>query len=304
MTSLNIDLAAIPDLTGKTAVITGGSSGIGLEAVKIMVQKGATVHILDRNEPGEAVQGAHFHQCSVTNWAELRTIMTSLGPFHMVFANAGVVERTNYFDDQFDADGHLAAPDNTLLEINLCGVLHTVKLAWSIMKRHGIHGSIVLTASTTAYSPEVIIPVYSAGKAALVNLVRSLRHCTILDHITINAVAPAGTLTPMIAEHSQLLIDSGVLVSKPSVVGMALVYSATATQDRRVDVYGREKEGDIWKSERWNGRVIYTLGDTYTELEETTADLRPFWFGKENWKQTRFQQAATDYRQGVDEPRM
>ncbi|KAI0516778.1 NAD(P)-binding protein [Xylaria bambusicola] len=310
MTSLKIDESAIPDLTGKVAVVTGGASGIGLEAVKLMLRKGAVVHILDRYEPADEVgnwrewPNTHFHTCNVTNWPQLRDVMTSLGPFHMAFANAGLAEKFDYFADEFDSEGKLQLPDNSLLNVNLWGVLYTVKLAWSLMRRHSIHGSIVITASTTGYAPEAALPVYSAGKFALVGLVRSLRHNTVMDHITINAVAPAGTLTPLIADQVAPLKELGVIFGKPEVAGLALVYSATAMQDRRVEPYGRDREADIWKTERWNGRIIYVLGDTFTELEEPTADLRPFWFGKENHRLTRSQQAATDIRQGIEQPRM
>ena len=87
-------------------------------------------------------------------------------------------------------------------------------------------------------------------------------------------------------------------VSTPEFVGLALVYSATARQSRGVEAYGKEKEADILHEGRWNGRVIMTLGTRYTELEEPIAELRPMWFGKENFELTRAQQAVTDPRVG------
>ncbi|KAI3319192.1 NAD(P)-binding protein [Xylariaceae sp. AK1471] len=275
MASLTLSENDIPDLTGKIAVITGGASGIGFEAMKLMLSKGAVVHIIDRNEPSD--------ECSVNSWPELLEVFTAIGPFHMVFANAGVTETVEYFTDTFDAEGKLELPNSSLLDVNLWGVLYTVKIAWSLMRRHKIHGSIVITASATSYAPEAALPVYSAGKAALVGLVRSLRHNTVIDNITINAVAPAGTITPLISEHVEPL---------------------TAIYRRRVEAYGKDREADIWRTERWNGRVIYVLGDTYTELEEGISDLRPFWFGQENHRLVRFQQAATDVRQGIEETRL
>lgn len=77
-------------------------------------------------------------------------------------------------------------------------------------------------------------------------------------------------------------------------VGLAVVYSAVANQDRRVEDYGRDMEGP--GSGKWNGRVILTLGDRYTELEEGIASTRDLWFGKENTRLTRAQQTATDFR--------
>ena len=129
-------------------------------------------------------------------------------------------------------------------------------------------------------------------------LIRALRSVTILDGISINGVAPAATVTNLLPGHLAAPIQAqGLPVSSARFTGLALVYSATATQDRRVQAYGKDRDEDLWRSgERWNGRVILTLGDTYTELEEPTADLRPFWFGNKNAKMTRRQQAATDFR--------
>lgn len=89
----------------------------------------------------------------------------------------------------------------------------------------------------------------------------------------------------------------GLPVSDAKFVGLALVYSATASQSRQVEVYDKEAEADLWAKERWNGLETFTLGDTYTELEEPISDLRRFWLGHRNLELTRRQQATTDFRQ-------
>lgn len=131
----------------------------------------------------------------------------------------------------------------------------------------------------------------------LVGLIRALRSVVIKDGITINGVAPAATLTRLLpADLAAPIVAMGLPVSSADFVGLALVHSATATQGRRVEVYGKEGEAELWKPERWNGRVILTLGEAYTELEEPIADLRRFWLGRENLDLSRRQQAATDFR--------
>lgn len=186
------------------------------------------------------------------------------------------------------------------------------------MRKNNIAGSIVVTTSATAYAPEQSLPVYSAAKLAvclpsqrdpldsmsgsneclvqLVGLVRSLRSTIIRDNITINAVAPAATITKLLpAGLAAPIIAAGLPVSSAHFVGVALVWSALGTETRRVEVYGKEDDAQMYKSGRWNGRVILTLGDTYTELEEPVADLRAQWFGKRNMELTRLQQSATDF---------
>ncbi|KAI0412443.1 NAD(P)-binding protein [Xylaria grammica] len=308
MVSLHINNGVIPDLDGKVVIITGGSSGIGLATVKILLSKGAVVHNLDRNEPIEAGwqtwRNLRYHRCDVASFTSQRAVFDDIGPVHMAFANAGVFEKTDFFSDVLDADGGLARPDSLLFDVNVKGVLYTVKLAWSSMRRHKIAGSIVITSSTVGYAPEAAVPTYSALKAGLVGLVRSLRNVVVLDGITINAVAPSGTHTPLAAGWLDPLVSTGLpITSQPELPALALIYSATATQDRRVETYGKEKMDDLYKKERWNGRIIHVLGDKFTEIEEPTADLRPYWFGRENEKLLKLQQEATDVRQGIDAPR-
>ena len=97
----------------------------------------------------------------------MRAIFQEVGHIDYAFANAGVSEETNYFADQFDSDGLLVEPAYAVLDVNLRGVYNVVKLAWSQMRADKTHGSIVITTSATAYSPEQSLPVYSSGKLAV-----------------------------------------------------------------------------------------------------------------------------------------
>jgi hypothetical protein len=125
---------------------------------------------------------------------------------------------------------------------------------------------------------------------------RALRSTLPLDNITINAVAPAATITKLLPHNLAMpLMAAGLPVSSPDFVGLAVAYSATARQNRSVEPYGKDSNDDT--PGPWNGRAILTLGDTYTELEEPIARLRPQWFGQENTHLTKLQQTATDFRQ-------
>ncbi|KAI1744485.1 short chain dehydrogenase reductase [Xylaria scruposa] len=298
MAALQINEASIPLLEGKTALITGGASGIGLAAATILANKGAHVHILDLNPPpNQHTDKFHYHQCDVTNWQQLRDIVDGIPQLDLAFANAGVVESVDYFADVLNADGKLQEPTyDDVLGVDFAAVVNLVKLAWSSMRRNKIQGSIVITTSATAYAPEQSLPVFAGAKLALVGLIRALRSVITKDGITINGVAPAATRTNLLPEHlAAPIVAMGLPVSTAEFAGLALVYSATARQTRRVEAYGKEGEGEIWADERWNGRVIVTLGESYAEVEEPIADLRPFWFGRENTRLTRLQQAATDF---------
>lgn len=157
--------------------------------------------------------------------------------------------------------------------------------------------SIVLQSWRYASSGEKNCSTTNRKCTQLVGLVRSLRSTITQDNITINGVAPAATITKLLPGNlAAPIMAAGLPVSSAHFVALALVWSAVGTETRKVEVYGREDDANLVKAGRWNGRVILTLGDTYTELEEPIANLRPEWFGKENLRLTRMQQAATDAR--------
>ncbi|KAI0163983.1 short chain dehydrogenase reductase [Xylariaceae sp. FL1272] len=303
MASLHIDNTSIPSLNGKTALVTGGSSGIGLSTAILLLEKGAKVHILDVNPPPEAAfavtgsENLRYHKCDVTNWTQLRDIIDSISSLNFVFANAGTLEGADYFADILDGDGNLAEPRYNELDVNFIAVVNLVKLAWSSMRKSAIQGSIVITSSATAYAPEESLPVFAGAKLGTIGVIRALRSVVCRDGITINGVAPAATRTKLLPDDlAAPIIAQGLPVSSPEFVARALVYSATACQKRRVETYGKEAEAELWtKGERWNGRVIVTLGNAYVEVEESIADLKPFWLGHDILRLTKMQQAATDF---------
>ena len=169
MTSLNIPESDIPDLPGKKAIITGASSGIGLEAAAIFAEKGASVLNLDINPPSVPVhENVEYRKCDISNWQELLAAFKHAGDVHIAVSNAGVSEETDYFADTFDEEsGELLEPTYGVLGVNLRGVFNFTKLALSNFRKRKYPGSIVITSSATAYSPEHSLPVYSASKLAV-----------------------------------------------------------------------------------------------------------------------------------------
>lgn len=296
MTSLDIRDGDIPSLEGKTAIVTGGGSGIGFSTVKILASKGAKAYILDLNPPDEALPpNVEYIECNITSWSELRGVFERVKKVDIAVANAGVSEEANYFEDTFDEAGQLLEPRYAVLEVNYRAVLNFVKLSISHMRAAG-GGSIVITASATAYAPEQSLPVYSSTKLAVIGLMRSLRASLHLQNISINCVAPAATITKLLPKQlATPLMAAGLPVSSADFVGLAVAYSATAKQTRSVEPYGKDPDEEVLGP--WNGRTILTLGDNYTELEEPIAILRPKWLGEKNAHLTRAQQSATDFRE-------
>ncbi|KAL3417258.1 hypothetical protein PVAG01_11258 [Phlyctema vagabunda] len=298
MSRLKILESDIPSLEGKTAIITGGSSGIGLASAKILASKGANVFILDINEPNESLdEKIRFRKCDICEWSDLTSAFYVVGRVDIAVANAGVTEDGNYLSDTYDDQGTLQEPTYHVIDTNLRGTLNFLKLAISNMKLHGNDASLVITSSSTAYAPEQSLPIYSSTKSALIGFMRAMRSTLRDTNITINTVAPAATVTALLPPGlAAPIIEAGLPVSAAHFVGLAVVYSAIATERMKVDTYGKDATGWAESPGRWNGRTILTLGTRYTELEGPFADSRERWFGVENMQETRLQQAATDFR--------
>src|SRR5260370_26498471 len=159
-------------LEGKVAVITGGSTGIGLAAAKLFVREGADVFITGRRqkELDEAVKAIGSNvtgiQGNVTKWADLDRLYQAVkakGRIDVVFANAGVAEFAplgGITEEHFDK----------LFNTNVKGTLFTVQKALPILNDGG---SIILTGSVAGVKGTPPFGVYGATKAAIRCFVRS-----------------------------------------------------------------------------------------------------------------------------------
>ena len=151
--------------------IQGGASGIGFATAQILARHGAKVLILDLNEPRDEPDSSliTYKKCNVTDWFELCRIFMGIDHIDMVFANAGISENEPFLQDDLavDVEGCPLEPTCPVLDVNLRSVLNIIKLSSRIMKGQSEGGSIVLTSSSTAYSPEIGIPLYSALKSTV-----------------------------------------------------------------------------------------------------------------------------------------
>ena len=183
-------------LTGKTALITGGSTGIGLASAKRFAAEGARVFIAGRRqaELDNAVaaigHGATAIRCDVSNLADLdhlyARITTEAGQLDVVFANAGLGTVAPL--------GAISEADfDHMFGVNAKGTLFTVQKALPLMRSGG---SIILTGSTTGSMGTPAFSVYSATKAAVRNFARSWALDLKGTGIRVNVLSPGGTDTP------------------------------------------------------------------------------------------------------------
>jgi NAD(P)-dependent dehydrogenase (short-subunit alcohol dehydrogenase family) len=183
-------------LTNKTALITGGNSGIGLATAKRFVEKGAYVFITGRRAPelnaavkeiGRNVTGV---QGDVANLANLDGLFAQIkrekGKLDIVFANAGF--------SKWGPLGEITEEDyDSLFNSNVKGLLFTVQKALPLMPDGA---SIILNASIVASKGLPEWSVYSATKAAVRSFARTWTTDLKDRRIRVNAVSPGFTDTP------------------------------------------------------------------------------------------------------------
>ena len=164
----------VSKLVGKTAVITGGSSGIGLSTAELFVSEGAYVYITGRRQKELDVAIAKIKynitgvQGDVSQVEDLdrlyKRIAEEKGHIDIVFANAGVGNPSAPIGQITEEQFH------TIFDINVAGTLFTVQKALPLM-RDG--GSIVLNASLASIKGLPTFGLYSASKAAIRSLART-----------------------------------------------------------------------------------------------------------------------------------
>jgi NAD(P)-dependent dehydrogenase (short-subunit alcohol dehydrogenase family) len=193
-------------LEGKSAVVTGGGSGLGREVVLGMTREGASVVIFDRDagaaervaaEVGEAGGKAVAHPGDVTREEEIaggiRRARDEFGGFDIIHNNAGVqLEKRLHETTSEDWDW--------VSQVNIKGVFFGCKQAVIAMRETG-GGSIVNTASIVAHTADPFLPAYSATKTGVLGLTRAVAVDYAPEGIRCNAVSPGDMETPMIEKY-------------------------------------------------------------------------------------------------------
>jgi NAD(P)-dependent dehydrogenase (short-subunit alcohol dehydrogenase family) len=190
------------EIKGKTALITGGASGIGKTTARMLADKGANLMLVDVNQQlgDEAVKHfeaagarAAFIRADVRDESQMRQAfeqaISRYGRLDILFNNAGIATPQPGFT-------RIAFEDwKRVLDIDLLGVALGCYLAFPLMRGQG-GGVIVSTASMAGVYPIAGDPVYSAAKAGVIHLTHSLAYWS-KNGIRINCVCPGVVDTPL-----------------------------------------------------------------------------------------------------------
>ena len=191
------------DLLGKTALVTGGTSGIGAATARVLAEAGADVVVAGRNE-GAAKElcneisrgdrGATYALGDVVDPAFAASAVSvaerRFGGLHVLVNAAGAIVR-GAVEGTTDEDW------NRVLSVNVSGTFFMSRAAIPALRRSG-GGSIVNLGSTVGLVGCPNLAAYCASKGAVVNLTRAMALDHAHENIRVNAVCPGAVDTPML----------------------------------------------------------------------------------------------------------
>lgn len=210
-------------LKGKTAVITGGTRGIGFAIAKKYLENGANVAISGSREEtvAQALNRLKEYQEHVMGiWPDLccpkdvaaafASVKERFGTFDILVNNAGISSRTSIYE-------YTLEEFTRILDINLKAVFVCSQAAAHLMKAQG-GGTIINTSSMVAKNGQPSGCGYPASKFAVNGLTISLARELAKDRIRVNAVAPGVTNTDMVAALPEEMVErisAGIPLGRP-----------------------------------------------------------------------------------------
>lgn len=186
-------------LSNKSAVITGGGSGIGKAIALLFARQGASVHIIELNEEAAAALAGEInaaggiataHACNISSQQEVRAAFSAIGKVDILVNNAGVAHignAENTGEQDFDR----------VYNVNVKGAYNCLHEAIPLMKQNG--GGVVLNmCSVAAWTGIPDRFAYSMSKGAIYAMTLSVARDYLHDNIRCNCISPARVHTPFV----------------------------------------------------------------------------------------------------------
>jgi NAD(P)-dependent dehydrogenase (short-subunit alcohol dehydrogenase family) len=226
-------------LSGASAVVTGGGSGLGRATAEAFAARGARVAVLDLNpaaaeEAAKAIGGLAV-PCDVADEALAQAAIAKAeaahGPARILINCAGIGTAKRVVG----RDGPQPLADfDKIIRVNLIGTFNMIRLAAAAMGKlepvDGERGVIISTASVAAFEGQIGQAAYSASKGGVVAMTLPIAREFAQIGVRVNAIAPGIFMTPMLFGLPQAAQDSlGASVPFPQRLGAPAEYAALAT---------------------------------------------------------------------------
>jgi 3-oxoacyl-[acyl-carrier protein] reductase len=187
------------DLTGKTAIVTGATGGIGNAIAKALHKQGATVAISGTRREvletlaGELKERVHVLPCNLSDLAQVEALVPdaekAMGQVDILVANAGVT-KDNLFVQLRDEDW------DQVIAVNLTATFHMARAATKLMMRKRF-GRIIGIASVVGVTGNAGQVNYVASKAGMIGMMKSIAQEYARRNVTANCIAPGFIATAM-----------------------------------------------------------------------------------------------------------
>lgn len=183
------------DFTGKTALIVGGSTGIGNGIAHAYRRHGAAVHVTGtRPDEGDYLEaedsdfnGLTYHRLDVTDRSAADALAAGFGAIDILVLCQGAVR---YGREEFEREGW-----DAVIDVNLNSVMDCARAFHPALAERD--GDIIIVSSTGAFHAMIGNPAYGASKAGAASLVGSLAQAWAKDGIRVNGIAPGFVATKM-----------------------------------------------------------------------------------------------------------
>jgi NAD(P)-dependent dehydrogenase (short-subunit alcohol dehydrogenase family) len=183
------------ELSGQTAIVTGGTRGLGRDIAARLAESGCSVFICGRNAPESLPDGVTFESCDIRDADQAKAFVDKVaaktGRIDILVNNAGG-------SPPHEASTASSRFAEAIVRLNMLGPLYMSQAAYPYMAKAG-SGSIVNIASVSGARPSPDTAIYGAAKAGLINLTQSLAQEWGREGIRVNAII-AGLMTTENAE--------------------------------------------------------------------------------------------------------
>lgn len=252
-------------LQGKTAIITGSNSGIGLGIAWEMARAGADVvlnsftdrdedHALAQKIADETGVQARYIKADMSNGDECRALITEAGVCDILINNAGIQHVAPI--DEFPVDKW-----NAIIAINLNSAFHTTAAALPMMRKAG-WGRVVNIASAHGLTASPFKAAYVAAKHGIVGMTKTVALETAREPITANAICPGYVLTPLVeAQIPDTMEKYGM--SREDVIEKVMLE--------------RQPSKEFATVEQLGGTVVFLCSDAATQVTGTTISVDGGW---------------------------
>lgn len=188
------------DISGRTAVVTGGGRGLGLGVTKALLDAGCDVHVMARGQIGEdllayaeqAGQRVVAHPCDLADGDAIATVSAEIleqAEISILVNNAGTQERHPAVDFPMDSW-------DRVIGINLRAVWQTCQIFGREMVRRE-HGAIINFGSLLTFQGGITVPAYAAAKGGVGSLTKALCNEWSSKNVNVNCIAPGYMATDM-----------------------------------------------------------------------------------------------------------